>query len=258
MNNTSTLTEIAAILMAATLVVGGTLAAASAQSVFPLPNIGAQNDGKGGNGGGGVHPGGGGGGGGHPGGGGGGHPGGGNGGNGGGVHPGGGNGGGGGGGDHGKGGGGGDHGKGGGGGNGGDGNGGSTLQSCQQTFTSVLSQKQIDEFEAAALSVFPSPPQKLTVVDLCKILTTGTMTEQLMNRILSGAQSIDVYTGLSLKSRLVEIGIKFAPPIEGWYCWRVVEKYNICSTHISNFFFLFDIILKITVIKNITILIGHL
>ena len=77
MNNTSTLTEIAAILMAATLVVGGTLAAASAQSVFPLPNIGAQNDGKGGNGGGvhpgggGVHPGGGGGGGVHPGGGGG-------------------------------------------------------------------------------------------------------------------------------------------------------------------------------------------
>jgi hypothetical protein len=195
MNNTSTLTEIAAILMAATLVVGGTLAAASAQSVFPLPNIGAQNDGKGGNGGGG-------------------HPGGGNGGNGGGVHPGGG-GGGGGGGDHGKGGGGGDHGKGGGGGNGGDGNGGSTLQSCQQTFTSVLSQKQIDEFEAAALSVFPSPPQKLTVVDLCKILTTGTMTEQLMNRILSGAQSIDVQTGLSLKSRLVGNGIKFAPPIEG-------------------------------------------
>jgi hypothetical protein len=226
MNNTSTLTEIAAILMAATLVVGGTLAAASAQSVFPLPNIGAQNDGKGGNGGG-VHPGGGGGGGGHPGGGNGGggvhpggggvHPGGGNGG--GGVHPGGGNGGGnGGGGDHGKGGGGGgDHGKGGGGGggNGGDGNGGSTLQSCQQTFTSVLSQYQIDDFEAAALSVFPSPPQKLTVVDLCKILTTGTMTEQLMNRILSGAQLIDEQTGLSLKSRLVEIGIKFAPPIEG-------------------------------------------
>ena len=167
MNNTSTLTEIVAILMAATLVVGGTLAAASAQSVFPLPNIGAQNDGKGGNGGGGDHPGGGNGGGG-------------------------------------------DHGKG-----GGDGNGGSTLQSCQQTFTSVLSQNQIDDFEAAALSVFPSPPQKLTVVDLCKILTTGTMTEQLMNRILSGAQSIDVYTGLSLKSRLVEIGIKFAPPIEG-------------------------------------------
>ncbi len=126
----------------------------------------------------------------------------------GGVHPGGGNGGGG---DHGKGGGGGDHGKGGGGGNGGGGNGGSTLQSCQQTFTSVLSQKQIDDFEAAALSVFPSPPQKLTVVDLCKILTTGTMTEQLMNRILSGAQSIDVQTGLSLKSRLVGNGIKFAP-----------------------------------------------
>ena len=90
-----------------------------------------------------------------------------------------------------------------------------TYDFCQQTFTSVLSQKQIDDFEAAALSVFPSPPQKLTVVDLCKILTTGTMTEQLMNRILSGAQSIDVYTGLSLKSRLVEIGIKFAPPIEG-------------------------------------------
>ena len=80
------------------------ISTASAQSVFPLPNIGAQNDGKGGNGGG-VHPGGGGGV--HPGGGGGG-----------GVHPGrwrwwrqwrGGNGGGG---DHGKGGGGGDHGKG--------------------------------------------------------------------------------------------------------------------------------------------------
>ena len=192
MNNTRTLTEIAPILMAATLVVGGTLRRASAQSVFPLPNIGAQNDGKGGNGArssggsGGVHP------------------------------------------------------------vacvafiraavmaavaevmaavaimvkeeavaimvkEGGDGN-GSTLQSCQQTFTSVLSQKQIDDFEAAALSVFPSPPQKLTVVDLCKILTTGTMTEQLMNRILSGAQSIDVQTGLSLKSRLVGNGIKFAP-----------------------------------------------
>jgi hypothetical protein len=36
-----------------------------------------------------------------------------------------------------------------------------------------------------------------------------------MNKILSGAQSIDVYTGISLKSRLVGIGIKFAPLIEG-------------------------------------------
>src|SRR4051794_25244631 len=123
MNNTRTLTEIAATLMATILVVGGTLAAASAQSVFPLPNIGTQNYGKGGPGGGG--------------------------------HPGGiGGGGGGGGGDHGKGGG--DHGKGGG------GNGGSTLQDCQKSFTGVLSQDQINDFEEAALSVFPSPPQKLT------------------------------------------------------------------------------------------------
>jgi hypothetical protein len=88
-------------------------------------------------------------------------------------------------------------------------------KACQQTFTDVLSQKQINDFEAAALSVFPPPPQKLTVVDLCKLLTTGTITEQLMNKILSGAQSIDVYTGISLKSRLVGIGIKFAPLIEG-------------------------------------------
>jgi hypothetical protein len=55
MNNTKTL-AIVAVLTAATLVLGGTLTAASAQSVFLLPNIGSQNDGKGGNGGGGGHP----------------------------------------------------------------------------------------------------------------------------------------------------------------------------------------------------------
>jgi predicted RecA/RadA family phage recombinase len=147
LNNTKTiLTAIATMLMAATLVVGGSLSAVAAQSVFPLPNTRAQDIGKGG------HPG---------------------------------------------------------------GDSSSILQACQQTFTDVLSQKQINDFEAAALSVFPSPPQKLTVVDLCKLLTTGTITEQLMNKILSGAQSIDVYTGISLKSRLVGIGIKFAPLIEG-------------------------------------------
>jgi hypothetical protein len=89
---------------------------------------------------------------------------------------------------------------------------GSVSQACIQTFTNVLG-VQLSDFINGALSVFPSPPRTLTVENLCALLLTGTITEQLFNRVLIAA-NIDPNspTALALKSGLAKTGIRFAIP----------------------------------------------
>jgi hypothetical protein len=90
--------------------------------------------------------------------------------------------------------------------------GGGISQACIKTFTGVLG-VQLTDFINGALSVFSSPPRTLTVENLCALLLTGTITEQLFNRVLDAAGiARDSPTALALKRGLGKNGIRFAIP----------------------------------------------